>query len=192
MARIAIIVGHPRAGSFCEALGEAYADGARDGGHTPTLIKLSGLDFDPVLRHGFSKEQPLEPDLVPAQSAIGAADHTVWIWPLWLGFPPALLKGFCERTLTPGFAIEKLNGPPFYLPLLKGKSARVIVTMQMPALMYRFLVFARSARTFSNQILRFVGFSPVRRTYFGMVEHVGDARRKGWIDEVRAMGRAAR
>lgn len=188
--KIAVIVGHPRAGSYCEALGDAYADGAREAGHDPTLIKLSGLTFDPILHEGFG-DQKLEPDLVAAQQAIGAAGHTVWIWPLWLGFPPALMKGFLERVLTQGFAIEKLDGPPFYRPLLQGRSARVIVTMQMPALMFRFLVFARAARTFSNQVLKFVGMRPVRRTYFGMVEHVSDEKRKQWIGEVREMGRKA-
>lgn len=188
--KIAVIVGHPRAGAYCEALGDAYADGARAAGHDAEVIKLSGLTFDPILHVGFG-EQELEPDLVAAQQAIGAADHTVWIWPLWLGYPPALMKGFLERVLTPGFAVEKLDGPPFYRPLLKGKSARVIVTMQMPALMFRFLVFARAARTFSNQVLKFVGMRPVRRTYFGMVEHVGDERRRQWIEEVREMGRQA-
>ena len=33
---------------------------------------------------------------------------------------------------------------------------------------------------------------PVRRTYFGMVEHAGDARLRRWLDKVEAMGRAAR
>ena len=188
--KIAVIVGHPRAGSYCEALGDAYAEGAREAGHDPTLIKLSGLRFDPILRKGFG-EQELEPDLVEAQQAIGAAGHTVWIWPLWLGYPPALMKGFLERALTPGFAVEKLDGPPFYRPLLKGRSARVIVTMQMPVLMFRFLVFARAARTFSNQVLKFVGMRPVCRTYLGMVEHVGDEQRRKWIEEVREMGRQA-
>jgi len=191
MTRIAIIVGHPRAGSFNEALGAAYAEGARAAGHEVALFNLSGLAFDPVLHGGFAGDQPLEPDLAEAQAAIGRAEHTVWIWPLWLGFPPALMKGFLERVLEPGFAVERLERPPFYRALLTGRSARVIVTMQMPALMYRVLAGARSARTFSKQVLGFVGMKPVRRTYFGMVEHVGDARRRKWLDAVRALGARA-
>lgn len=189
MARIAVVVGHPRGGSYCEALGDAYADGARASGHHVNLIKLSRLSFDPVLRHGFAKPQPLEPDLAAAQAAIGEATHTVWIWPLWLGFPPALLKGFLERILTDGFAFEKLDRPPYYKPLLTGRSARVIVTMQMPAWMFRLMAGARAARTFSKQILGFIGITPVRRTYLGMVEHVGDEKRRLWLEEMRQMGR---
>ena len=189
--QITVIVGHPRAGSYCEALGEAYAKGARAAGHEVTLIKLAELDFDPILRSGFDP-QPLEPDLVNAQDAIGQARHIVWIWPLWLGFPPAILKGFAERVLTEGFAFERLAGPPYYRPLLKGRSARVIVTMQMPAWMFILMAGARAARTFSKQILNFIGIKPVRRTYLGMVDFVDDARRRKWLTEVEEMGRAAR
>jgi putative NADPH-quinone reductase len=192
MAKIAIIVGHPSTGTYCEALGEAYARGARANGHEVALIKLSELAFDPILHNGFAQDQPLEPDLIEAQSAIRAAAHTVWIWPLWLGFPPALLKGFLERILTDGFAFERMDNPPFYKPLLTGRSARVFVTMQMPAWMFILLAGSRAARTFSKQILAFVGMKPVRRTYFGMVQHVGQAKRSRWLDKIEAMGRAAR
>ena len=190
MAIIAIIVGHPRSGSFCAALGDAYAAGARAAGHQVTLTRLSEIRFDPCARQGF-ENPPLEPDLRATQEAIGAADHTVWVWPLWLGYPPAILKGFLERVLTFGFAADRIDGPPFYRPLLTGKSARVIVTMQMPALVFRFFAGARAAKTFSKQILAWTGMKPVRRTYFGMVEHVGDAKRKSWLDEVNQMGRRA-
>jgi hypothetical protein len=41
MARIAIIVGHARKGSYCEALGQAYWRGARAVGHDATLVVRS-------------------------------------------------------------------------------------------------------------------------------------------------------
>lgn len=191
MTRITVIVGHPRQGSFCEALGESYTAGARAAGHEVTLLKLSELRFDPVLHGGFVGEQPREPDIARAQAAIGASEHTVWIWPLWLGFPPALLKGFLERVLTAGFAFEKLEGPPFYRPLLAGRSARVIVTMEMPAWMFCLLAGARAARTFSKQVLGFVGMKPVRRTYIGLMHHTDESRLRKWLAKVEALGREA-
>ncbi len=97
MARIAIIVGHARKGSYCEALGQAYWRGARAAGHDATLFATSAMTFDPVLREGFERVQPLEPDLQSAHDAILAADHVVIIFPLWLGTLPAILKGFLER-----------------------------------------------------------------------------------------------
>ena len=124
-----------------------------------------------------------------AQQAIGAAKHTVWVWPMWLGSPPALMKGFIERVFQIGWSAERIEGPPYYKPLLTDRSARVIVTMQTPVVVYRFVNGARSARTFSKQILEFSGIRPTRRTYFGMVDSSTLEDRKGWLREVRELGR---
>jgi NAD(P)H dehydrogenase (quinone) len=105
VARIVIIVGNPRKETFSEALAAAYQRGAEAAGHQVSLFVLSRMEFDPILHNGFSKPQPLEPDLAAAQTAIGAADHLVLIFPLWFGTLPALLKGFIERVFQPGFAI---------------------------------------------------------------------------------------
>src|SRR3546814_3285310 len=42
-----------------------------------------------------------------AQADIRWADHLVILYPLWLGDVPALLKGFLEQILRPGFAIDE-------------------------------------------------------------------------------------
>ncbi|MDT8344891.1 MAG: NAD(P)H-dependent oxidoreductase [Thermohalobaculum sp.] len=187
--KIAVIVGHPRKGSFCEALGDAYAQGAREAGREVEVIRLAELSFDPILHGGYGGDQPLEPDLSAAQAAIGAARHSVWIWPMWFGSAPALMKGFIERVFQMGWAAEKIPGPPWYRPLLTGRSARVIVTMQMPVMVYRLVAGARSARTFSKQILEHAGIKPTRRTYFGMVDISTPEQRARWLDEVQALGR---
>lgn len=189
MTQIAIIVGNPKQDSFSHALAAAYRRGAETAGHAVEMIELSRMTFDPILHQGFDPPQPLEPDLQKAQQAIGTAGHLVFVWPLWLGWPPALMKGFLERVLTsPGFAVERLEKPPFYRPKLTGKTARSIMTMQMPSLMYRWLAGARAARTFEKNVLGFVGIKPVRRTVFGMIDHVSDATRLGWLEQVEALG----
>lgn len=193
MAQIALIVGNPKQNSFSDALAAAYRRGAEAAGHEVRLFQLAKMRFDPILHEGFDPPQPLEPDLEQARDAIGAADHLVFIWPLWLGWPPALLKGFLERVLTaPVFAVERLERPPFYRPKLTGKTARSIMTMQMPGLMYRWFAGARAARTFEKNVLGFVGIRPVRRTIFGMIDHVGASRREKWLEQMETLGRAAR
>src|SRR5258708_13368260 len=99
MARIAIIVGHARKGSYCEALGQAYWRGARAAGHDATLFATSAMTFDPVLREGFERVQPLEPDLQSAHHAILAADHVVLIFPLWLRTLPPILQALLTPVL---------------------------------------------------------------------------------------------
>jgi NAD(P)H dehydrogenase (quinone) len=63
MARVAIIVGHARTGTYCEALGETYANEAKAAGHEAAVFVTAKMAFDPILHEGFASVQPLEPDL---------------------------------------------------------------------------------------------------------------------------------
>ena len=97
MRRIMIVVGHPQKNTLCEALGKAYTSGAESAGHQARLFTLADMQFDPILREGYRREQTLEPDLQAAYDALAACDHLVLIFPLWCGDMPALMKGFIER-----------------------------------------------------------------------------------------------
>lgn len=189
MARIAIIVGHPNAGSYCEALGESYSRGARSGGHEVELFVLGTMRFDPILREGFHRVQVLEPDLQRAHDAILSADHLVMIFPLWMGGLPAILKGFLERVLQPD-VVEPYKQGKFVKPL-KGKSARIIVTMGMPGFIYRWWFGAYAVKMLRRNILGLVGVSPVRSTIHGSVEAVGLRGRQRWLRESERMGTRA-
>ena len=189
MARIAIIVGHARHNTYCEALGRAYRRGARAGGHEAALFVTSAMTFDPTLHEGFERVQPLESDLLSAHDAMLNADHLVIIFPLWLGTLPAILKGFLERVLQPEL-VEAAKQRRF-VKVLKGKSSRVIVTMGMPGFIYRWWFGAHAVRMLRRNILGFMGAGPIRTTIYGNVEGVTAERRQSWIDEVEALGRRA-
>ncbi len=191
--RIVVLQGHPHASGthFCHALAEAYAEGARRGEHDVETVDVATLDF-PLLRDPEDyNHQALPVALEPAQQAIGRATHVVIIYPLWLGTMPALLKGFLEQVLRPGFAWEDA-GKGFPRKKLKGRSARIIVTMGMPAPVYRWFFGAHSLKNLERNILGFIGFSPVRHTLIGLVESTSDRRRARLLDSVRALGEAAR
>jgi putative NADPH-quinone reductase len=114
----------------------------------------------------------------------------VVIFPLWLGDMPAVLKAFFEQTLRPGFAFS-YRSSGFPAMHLKGRSARVIVTMGMPKLVYRWYFRAHGLKNLKRNVLRFVGFSPVRDTILGRVgtRSRGSLRRS--LDDVKALGRRA-
>jgi putative NADPH-quinone reductase len=186
MGRIAVIVGHARKDTFCEALGNAYVEGARAAGHSVEMFVTSRMSFDPILHEGYDRVQALEPDLVAAHSAIMQADHLVLIFPLWLGTLPAIFKGFLERVLQPDIIGPAREGR--FVPLLKGKSARVIMTMGMPGLVYRWWYGAHALKMLKRNILEFLGVTPVRSTLFGMIGAVGAGQLDDWVEEVRALG----
>ncbi len=193
--RILIIVGHPDSSPkrLCRALAEAYVEGAQSAGHDVRQVDIATLDF-PVLRtmEEFA-DRTLPVTLEDAAQAIKDAEHIVFVFPLWLGTMPALLKAFLEQVMRPGvaFAYPETGKGGFAKTLLKGRSARVIVTMGMPASFYRLWYLGHGVAGMRRNILNFVGISPVRETLFGMVEGVSSAKRMKWIEDVRALGKRA-
>ena len=157
-------------------------------GHDVQLISVARLNFDPILHEGYQGHQPPEPDLADAQDKIRWAQHLVFIYPMWAYMIPALLKGFFERTFTPAFAYAVKSSSPMKRGLLGGKSMRLIQTMGMPDLAYRLIYRAHGAKALKS-MLTFCGISPVRSTYFGMIEQ-GDPRRKTYLAKTQALGQA--
>jgi putative NADPH-quinone reductase len=192
MAKIVIVVGNPLHDSYSEALGEAYRRGAESGGHQAQLFMLGRMNFDAILREGYRQLQPLEPDLAAARDAFIACDHVVFVFPLWCGDMPAILKGFIERILQPDLLKIQASGGNANWKIFKGKSARVIMTMGMPGWFYRWYFGAHALKLLKRNILHFVGISPVRSTIYGMIEAVGPEKRQQWLREVEALGHVAR
>jgi len=188
--RILVLQGHPDpAGAhFGHALAGRYVAGARSAGHEVRTIDVARLDF-PLLRtkKGWESE-PVPPGLADAQRAIGWAGHVVVFFPLWLGDMPALLKGFLEQVARPGFAFAASSGGGIGQKLLGGRSARVVVTMGMPALVYRWYFMAHSVKALERNVLGFVGIAPVHRTLIGTVQDMTDARRARWLAEMNDLG----
>lgn len=191
MRRILVLDGHPNNNRdhFVHALATAYVKGAEDL-HEVRRIDLAKLDF-PVLRDPEDWKSGEVPDgLREVQEAMAWADHIVIPYPLWLGDVPALLKALLEQVARPGFAV----GPQehgLYTKLLKGKSARLIVTMGMPAAAYSVWFRAHSVKSLKRNILHFAGVSPVRISLIGSVDK-SDEYRKKWLRKIERLGRFGR
>jgi putative NADPH-quinone reductase len=192
--RIVIIDGHPDASAerYCHALAQAYAEAAESAGHAVRRIAIAELDI-PLLRSAgeWAAGEPTSA-MRDCQSSISWADHIVIIYPLWLGTMPALLKAFLEQVFRPGFAIRDVREGGWPGGLLKGKSARIVVTMGMPAFVYRWYFLAHSLRSLERNVLAFSGIGPIRDTLIGGIEAIGDAGRLRWLDKFRHLARAAR
>lgn len=190
--RIAIIDGHPdpEPGRFGHALAQAYAEGALAAGHEIRRVDVAALDLGFLRSARNWEDDAPTPDIAAAQEAIGWAEHLVVVYPLWLGSMPALLKAFFEQAFRPGFAIAK-GKRTMWPGLLNGRSARIVVTMGMPAFLYRWYFLAHSLRSLERNILRFSGIGPIRETLIGTVDASADKRAR-WLDRLHALGRAGR
>ncbi|WP_423605410.1 NAD(P)H-dependent oxidoreductase [Sphingomonas sp. MS122] len=166
-------------------MADAYADGALIGRHEVRRIELATMDFPLIRSRAEWTDGKLAPAIAEAQATIAWADHIVILYPLWLGDVPALLKGFLEQVARPGFAIaEGSRGPR---GLLKGKSARLVVTMGMPAFFYRFYFGAHSVKSLERNILKLAGIRPVEHTLIGGVEGSAEQREE-WLGEMLDLG----
>ncbi len=184
-----MIVAQPQRNSYGGALARAYVEGAREAHAEVRELYLGELKFDPVATGSPRERGELEPDLVRAQEAIKWADHLVFVYPIWWGTIPALLKGFIERTFLPGYAVNFHDDSPFWDRLLKGRSARLIVTLNTPPWYYHWVFGRPGHNTMKRTILQFCGIKPVRITEIGPIKNSSPERRAKWLAEVKEAGR---
>ena len=148
------------------------------------LITSSGQVF------GFIGGACAEPVVIrEAQRVIAWAGHLLIVFPLWMGDMPAVLKGFFEQVLRPGFALDESKPGRLPAKLLKGRSARVVVTMGMPAFFYRLYYRGHSVKSLRRNILGLCGIAPVRTSMVGLVGVAGS--REKWLAQAAALGRKA-
>jgi putative NADPH-quinone reductase len=188
--QVVIIQGHPDPtdNHFCHALATEYAKGAESTGHTVRVIEIAQIEF-PVLRSKEDFDNGIPPESIRiAQQLIHEAEHLVMFYPLWLGTMPAYFKAFLEQVFRPGFAANKLRADKPWEKLLTGRTARIVITMGMPAFIYRWYYFAHSLKSLERNILGFCGIGPTKDTLVGMVDTIDQAKRKKWLSKMFLLG----
>lgn len=189
--KIFILSGHLGTGRYGHALAEHYAQAARAAGGEVRIMHLSDLHFAAALSTGdFNTPQDLEPDLRTFQENLLWCDHWTSVYPLWWGGMPGPMKCLLDRTLLPGFAFKYRSGSSFPDRLLKGRTARVLLTSDTPGWYFRWVYGAGHLRTMRKQILEFIGF---KRPDFTMVSPVRNStpdQRARWLKMASTLGTA--
>ncbi|WP_394678063.1 NAD(P)H-dependent oxidoreductase [uncultured Sphingobacterium sp.] len=186
--KILIINGHPNRESFNFGIANAYQEAAVASGATVRTIHIIDLDFNPNLEFGYRKRTELEQDLLLAWEDILWADHLVWIHPVWWGGLPALMKGFIDRLFLPGRAFQYRENSLFWDKLLKGKSARIITTLDQPSWYYALVYGRPSVNQLKRSTLQFCGISPVKVTYIEIIKTSDPIKRNKWLQKVQQLG----
>ena len=189
MKKILIINGHPDKNSFCFAIAEMYKKGADTHGVECKLVHLIDLKFDPILRFGYRLVSELEPDLLQKHEDILNADHLEFVYPKWCATLPALLKGFLDRVFLPNFAFKYHEKDPFWDKLLKGKTARLFVTMDTPKWYYWLMNRNAGHNAMKIGVLEFCGIKPVKISVFAPMKSSTALIRKNWLDKVETLGK---
>lgn len=191
--QICILQGHPHPTGkhLCHAIAEAYAQGAREAKTNVSIVDIGALDV-PTLKTPEDFASAPSPQIVAAQEAVSRAQHLVIIFPLWLGTMPALVKSFFEQLSRNGFAIQTQSASQWPRQMLKGKSARIIVTMGMPSFAYRWLFGAHGVRALSKSILGMSGIKPVRETLIGGVGALNASSSAKLLERIKQLGQRLR
>ncbi|MDE0534655.1 NAD(P)H-dependent oxidoreductase [Tenacibaculum sp. L6] len=189
MKHILLINGHPDKESFNHALAASYKRGALETEAVIEEITITDLNFNPNLKFGYRKRTELEPDLQEALTKIKKSDHIVWVFPVWWAGYPAIMKGFIDRTFLPGITFQPIEGKPFPEKLLKGKTARLIITSDTPS-WYDYLFMKRPAiRQFKKGTLEFCGIKPVKTTFLSTIKNSSPEQRNKWLEKVHLLGK---
>ena len=185
---VLVILGHGSNSSFSAAVAETYAKAAEAAGHTVRVLRLADLQFDALLHGSNPHHQALEPDPLAAQENIVWAQHIAWVFPVWWGGVPALLKGSFDRAFVSGWAFKFNTGSPFPVPLLKGRTAHLLVPMDTPPWYYAWVYCMPAIHQMRKTTLAFCGIRPTKTLMLGPIIHSTAAQRDTWLAKAGALG----
>ncbi|CAM2853964.1 NAD(P)H-dependent oxidoreductase [Hathewaya histolytica] len=182
-----IIFAHPNPKSFSKGIVESLIDVSKYKNYDVEVRDLYKINFQPVLLpsdfEAFSKG--ITPnDIKEEQKFIEEADFISFVYPIWWGGEPAILKGYLDRVLSHGFAYEnRENGP---VPLLNGKKVAIFAPMGNPDEVYENNGMHESMKTVKDEgTFKFCGMKVVKQMFFGAVPEKSEVELRDYLEEVK-------
>jgi NAD(P)H dehydrogenase (quinone) len=159
-----IIYAHPKTEGHCSTILKEVIEYLSTNKFEAALIDLYKINYDPVLHENelyTSGNKEVNKQNLEFQKRVKDADNLIFIYPVWWGSMPAILKGFFDKVFTNGFAFEFINNMPN--KLLTGKKAVVFTTSGGPTFASKLLMGNRAANLIEKDIL---GFSGIKAKVF--------------------------
>jgi len=150
-------------------------------GQEARIRNLYEIGFNPVLSSDdFSAlaDNKIPEDIRIEQEYVKWADHIIFVYPVWWGAMPAILKGYIDRVFAEGFAYEYVaNGSN---GLLKPRKGSIICSTGEYSEKYG-KVHEVMKVIAGEVIFGFVGIEPYKQLFYGAVPIVSDEVRKSYI-----------
>lgn len=182
-----IITSHPYTGSFNAAAAKTIEQTAADRGHKVSTIDLVRDGFNPVMTaddlKAWSQMQSVDPMVKTYQAQIEQADIIVFVFPVWWGAMPAVLKGFCDKVLLPGWAYRHGDNGEM-IGQLTGKQAIVITTMETPVEVFNSYFHNPVEGAFIKDTLMICGLEIARFEQIDNIVSGGQERAKTKLKEI--------
>jgi len=153
--KVLYVYAHPEPKSFNSALKDIALDTLKGTGHEIILSDLYAMKFNPVLtatdfsdRKNLkvfkpffeaikaSKEGTFAPDIKREMEKVKWADMLIFQFSIYYTAIPAIMKGWIDRVLAPGFDFNPITNSIYDAGLLKGKYAMLTTTTGSPKTMY--------------------------------------------------------
>jgi putative NADPH-quinone reductase len=159
--KILVVNGHPdpRPERFCAALCDAYEAGAQLGAWEARRLNVGALALTEPEANIRETDASLQ--------LIRWSNRLVIVFPLWLDNPPDPLRLLFNRLA---------------LADSSERSARVVVTMEMPAFAHR------AACRPSADMMEFPGVKTSQPIFIGCVDTISADQRKRWLQSIHSLG----
>lgn len=183
---ILIISAHPSEKSFNNAIINSIIKGASESGHTCIVRDLYSISFNPVLTAKELSESyagNCSSDIVLEQQYILDADLCVWVYPLWWGGMPAIMKGYIDRVFSYGFAYTTNNG--ISIGLLSGKHNFIVQTIGNSEDNYRTNGMTEAIeKIIDDSVFRFCGSKVENFFNIFSVYNINDIQRQEILEQI--------
>ncbi|PPL19782.1 MULTISPECIES: NAD(P)H-dependent oxidoreductase [Microterricola] len=180
----------PHNRSLAAAALDAVRGGLAAAGHSVDIADLAAEGFDPVMSaaelRAWRTGGPMREDAGALQRRLSAADHLVFVFPVWWMAMPAGTKGFLDRVLAKGFAFDepRIGGAlRSRLPRLRGVS--VVSVMTTDDTLYRWWFGRPAAAILGRGTFRLIGIRRFRHISIGRSTQRGAASRARALAGVR-------
>jgi len=100
---------------------------------------------------------------------------------------PQVTRSRASMCVRSNFAVPKAES--FKSKPLAGRTARIVVTMGMPAFLYRLYYRAHSLRLLRRNVFGLVGIKTVGDAVVGSVETLTESQRARWLARMHRWGR---
>ena len=189
MKKILVINGHPNPGTLCSELANAYERGAISAGAEVRTINIRDLPIEKYLRYAYYEQTPVGKDILQVRDDITWAEHIVFVYPNWWSSFPGIMKLFIDIVFVAGFAFKYRKGKATPEQLLKGRTASILLTMDIPPLIYKYVFGNIGVRQLKARVLRFnCGIKTTHVSYFGPVRTANQATRKQYLKKALHLG----
>jgi len=149
--KVLYIYAHQEPKSFNAALKETALAALKEKGHEVKLSDLYAMNFNPVLTEKdftdrkkpdifkpffeaiqATKTGAFAPDILAEMEKVKWADLLIFQFPIYFTSMPAIMKGWIDRVLAPGFGFNPITNSAYDTGLFKGKSAILAFTTGSP------------------------------------------------------------